>query len=465
LLINRNKPYLIQSLLLVALFLFSLVNGLIYLEIAQFMNYILFEILVFISFWLLCRKLLLEDYKNKFFALIVGWYIIFGYYFKPIIMFEYYKSIFSLETFTFNQYVNSYLEILPSTSFQSILIFMLLYIVSKSTKNIKFNFNRLVYINLKKLLIVVILSLILKVIVHYYLGMGIPGVEPSTKIPIIGGLITFYSRFSLFAILNFYLLYAIIMNKKIHLISSFIAIIIFILIDMSIASKYSMFYQIFLFIIIYFITNNKYKLPKSYLVILVIFTFILFFTYKYINYYRYALIKGYDVVEAIGIALNSKVASSESFLLSIFDRITGIEKVIFIEQFTNKIKFITINNFFDDSFTVIFTNIITGIENKNNAVGATQIGFMYLFSSISWENNLFVIFLYALMYFTFGLFLLIIKNRIYIQEDYYLITSLLGIFGIYVLFGSGNAIFFFKELIVLFFSILFIFKIADKKYV
>lgn len=462
--ISRNKPYLIQSLILIFLFLFSFISGLIYLQIEQFMNYILSFILVFTSFWLLLRKLLLEDFKNKFFALIIGWYIIFGYYFKPVVMFQNYKSIFGLENFTFNQYVKSYLEILPNISFQIILIFTILFYVSKLTKNINFNFNKLIYINLKNILIVVIFSLILKVIVHYYLGMGLPGIEPTTKLPIIGGLITFYSRFSLFAILNFYLLYSIIMNKKIHLIFSFISILIFILIDMSIASKYSMFYQVFLFIIIYFITKKNYKLPKSYIIILIVFTVLLFITYKYINYYRFALINGYDFFEAINISLNSKEVKNESFLLSIFDRITGIEKVIFIEQFTNNINFININNFFTDTFTSKFTTFVTGVENKNNAIGATQIGFMYLYSSISWENNLLVVFLYSLIYFTFGLFLLIIKNKIYIKEDYYLISALLGIFGVYILFGAGNTIFFFKELIVFLFSILFIFKIARKKY-
>lgn len=462
--ITNNKSYLYNLSILILLFIYISITGSIYLELSDYLVYLTCEIIVFFSFWILIKTLLLKDYKNKLFGLIISWYIVFGYHLKPVVMFDNFNLVFGLKSFSFNQYVDSYLEILPSISFQSILIFSMLYIVSNLTKNIKFDFNKIVNINLRNVFILIVFSLVLKLIVHYYLGMGIPGIEPSTKIPIFGGLITFYSRFSLFAILNFYLLYSIMMNSKLHLITSFFSIILFILIDMSIASKYSMFYQVFLFIIIYFITRKKYSIPKSYIIVLIIFTIILLITYKYINFYRFALINGYDMFDAINIALNSQEAKKESFLLSIFDRITGIEKIIFIEQFSDKINFISLSSFFSDSFTNSFTTLVSGVQNKNNAISATQMGFMYLFSTISLENNILVVLLYIIIFSIFCLFLIIVKIKIFISEEYYLITALLGIFAIYLFFGSGNIIFFVKEMTVLLFSIILLFKISKKKY-
>jgi len=291
-------------------------------------------------------------------------------------------------------------------------------------------------------------AIIFKMFIHYKLLLGIPGVETSGP-PVIGGLMTYFVRLSLFTLINILFYYSLKTYKPSYIFFSFLICMAFALIDLSIASKYSFVYQLYLlFILIFFNSDIPKRVSRALMVVLTVLSAIFIFIYKYINYYRFALLSGEIGWNAIYTALSNPKAVESSVWIEILNRIAGIENLIFALSYQTKLA-PDIISLFNSSFASAFTEAVTGISGAINAVGATQIGVVALIAEGSLISvfGLSVMISVILMCFSFLIFK-VLGNNLNL-----LASGIASIFCIYILFGSGNLIFYVKEIFVMLISV------------
>jgi hypothetical protein len=310
----------------------------------------------------------------------------------------------------------------------------------------------------------IVAFLFLKVITHYYFGMGIPGVEPSVNIPMIGGVIAFFSRLGLFFILNIFLFHSFIKNNDFLLkVFSSMAVVTYLLVDLSIGVKFSVIYEMIVLSYVVLLLLKKGTLNFKHIIVVFLGFLFVIHSFQYINYYRFALLHGYTGLSAIEFALSNNDANNLSFFHEMVNRITGVENFLITTLYTINNSASGIATLLTGEFASSFTESITGVSNSINAVGSTQIGAIYV---VSGGNYLlfFVLSVTVLSLFSLGS-LAIFKNlKTFLGNEGAVLGELFSIIlFIYFLFGSGNYLFYIKEFIVVFISVSFTLNCFYKK--
>lgn len=308
-------------------------------------------------------------------------------------------------------------------------------------------------------------SLVLKIISHYYFMLGLPGVEPQNTIPGVSGILAFYSRLGLFFVCNIYLIHAYLsQNNQAQRLQAALFVVAYILIDLSIGVKFSLVYQATLLGCLLFVLWRRRVLNiKATMVALMSLIFVLAI-YKYINYYRFAMLYGLSGMDAVSFAINNADAQSLSVFSEILNRITGVENLFAGIILGAQLPLPGIGALFSGEFADVFTESITGVADAVNAVGASQATALYL---VSGDNVLGFIFGAILIHAVFGLlFNSLMKlgcRKILMFDEMDFSEVFAAIFMFYFLFGSGNYIFYIKEIVVVFVSMLLFCIFARKR--
>lgn len=460
----RKFSFLVFSLVLVVSFLYSATISLnIETALLAFIAFI-FILIICSSFLIFNRK---NNYLNLVFFTLCGYFIL-SYLFKSIVILEEYSLIKNLISLN-QQIVNSYLmDALIISSFYIFGLFAIPALIYHSKFSTKFNYNyndnecgelKLV-LRFKVAFLICLLLLLFKFWVHHYLSLGVPGIEAS-GIPVIGGIITYLVRMGTFALVNILLFFSLKSNDIFKIYIGFVICCFFCLIDLSIGVKYSIVYQLYMFFILIYMTRGVSSVIKKNLnrVVVLISVFFLLI-YSYINYYRFALLNGEVGFDAILTALGDEKAKSSNAMLDILNRVAGIENLIFSLVHKNNLN-ASIGNMFNSDFSVAFTESITGVSGAINAVGATQVGLL----SIIFKENYFLIFIASAFLSVFLILILNLIIKAYGQGLHLLSFSIGAIFITYILFGTGNLLFYIKELFVMLVAVkFFLFLSLDKRY-
>lgn len=408
-----------------------------------------FFLITFILY-LTCHFEKKSNYLNIFKNTIVGYFFL-SYLIKSIILlnnFELIKNLRSLSQVS----VNSHLLDAFSISLFFILGLMVIpghFYFSKKGDNFRIDEQQPTsYHNFNIAFSICLLMLIIKIWVHYVLLLGIPGVQ-TQGIPIIGGVITYFVRMGGFALINILLFLSLEANNRAKIFCSLIICFLFCTIDLSIGVKYSFVYQLYMcFVLIMFSRNLSTKIKNNMTKGVSIFLVFFLLLYPYINYYRFALLSGKVGWDAIFDALGNEHAQSSSVFLELLNRIAGIENLIFALDKRSLLD-ASIFSLLNSEFSIKFTEAITGVSGAVNAVGATQVGLL----SIIFKESYIAIFLTAILISVVLLSVVFFIIKAFGKSHYVLACSISAIFVTYILFGTGNLVFYIKELVVMLLSI------------
>lgn len=402
--------------------------------------------LIALILFLICHFEKKGNYLNIFKNTIIGYFAL-SYLIKGIILlndFGLIKNLRSLSQFS----VNNHLLDAFSVSFFFILGLMILpSLFYYSKKGDYFRIDKRDTVsdyNFYLAIITCLMMLIIKVWVHYILLLGIPGVQ-TQGIPIIGGVITYFVRMGGFALINILLYIALEANSRSKIFYSLVICLLFCTIDLSIGVKYSFVYQLYMcFILIMFSRSLSKRIKSNMFKGVSVFLVFFLLLYPYINYYRFALLSGKVGWDAIFDALGNEHAQSSSVFLELLNRIAGIENLIFALDKRSLLD-ASIFSLLNSEFSIKFTEAITGVSGAVNAVGATQVGLL----SIIFKDSYVEIFLTAILISSVLLFVVFLITRAFGKSHYVLACSISAIFVTYILFGTGNLIFYLKELVVM----------------
>lgn len=311
---------------------------------------------------------------------------------------------------------------------------------------------------------IIVFFLCMKMLAHYYFGLGIPGVEPLVDIPIFGGVFAFFSRLGLFFIVNTLLFYSFIKSEDGSLkVFSSIMVLWYLFIDLSVGVKFSVIYEMVVLAYIAILLNQRGALNGKHITAILLGFIFVIYSFQYINYYRFALLHGYTGLSAIEFALNNSDANSLSFFHEMINRITGIENFLVTTIFMQSNASIYVTTLLTGEYARDFTENITGISDSINAVGSTQIGAIYV---VSGGNYVLFFFLSVVILSSFSLISIFIFKSLksFFGKKGKVLGELFSvILFVYFLFGSGNYLFFVKEFIVIFMSLTLVLNVFFKR--
>lgn len=174
--------------------------------------------------------------------------------------------------------------------------------------------------------------LALKILSQLFWRIGIPGVEPiALPIPMVTGVIWLMSIVSTFLAVNFYLFYAISNRRKLAIFIGLSLVLINVADDLMVGIKSTLMYEVFVLIWYYLHFRRPGRIRYNELFILLFiasFAYFAVFIYKYINFYRYALISGMSMFDAIQSAISANAGDDASSMISILNRINGLDTII-----------------------------------------------------------------------------------------------------------------------------------------
>lgn len=439
----RNQIHLYSYLLVYGVTVYAWLS---YYALADAIPVILSTSLVFILFGVFYRKIKLSSsYCGLFYAWFVG-YLLFGFVVKTLFVFSMPDLFKSLRLLGFTSIIVNTPSVQLSVNMLLIGVgagmFAGLYLFSNSLLKRKKPDSELKRSASRAVIYLIFCSLVLKYIVHHVFKLGVPGLEASFSIPVVGGVVTYYVRLGLFAVINIVLIHSILCNRKSYIMTMLGLLFVYLLIDLSVGVKFSIVYEIFILFIYWVLFKERtagFRIPIMFLFGLVVFTAIF---YKYISTMRFFLISGYGTSASLEYA---KIygASELSFAVEVFNRLTGIENVY---PLLLSGVFPSWSSIFDSSFAKLYTESVTGVVGAVNAIGSTQIG---LLLKIIGAGN------YVGLVMGGGALGLLIMSLSHLgfyfarsKQFLILLSPLTIVFSIYLLFGTGNMFFYFKEYIV-----------------
>lgn len=420
---------------------------------------------VIVIFFLLFIGMVINSYNKNFQFFYSGIliYLAYAFIFKIIYLLYFPNEVKSIRQFGFDS-----VKISLGDKYIYVVYFVIAFLISmylvklkpskKSKQQVDVRFTWMVYA-------FVSISLLLKGFMHFYLAMGIPGVESSYSIPLLGGVLTFYVRLALFFIVNTLLFYA--FTKSTDSVLKFfssLSVLIYLIVDLSIGVKFSIIYEMFILTYLSYILFRQGRLRKHHFV--VIFSLFLFVitSFKYINYYRFALLHGYSGFAAIDFAVSNNDANNLSFVHEMINRVTGVENYIVTTLFELDSSSFSTSDLLTGEFAKTFTETVTGVSDSINAVGSTQIGAIYV---ASFGNLMLFLFLSVLVLSVFSFLSISVFNRLqhYLGSEGKTLSEIFSIIMfVYFLFGSGNYTFFIKEFLITYLSLIVFIKLCFKRY-
>ncbi|WP_024589821.1 MULTISPECIES: O-antigen polymerase [unclassified Pseudoalteromonas] len=415
----------------------------------------LFLILSYYTFFFFVLFILnaVMPFKNmRLSGKIVIGYVFFAYVIKSLYVLFYTENVKAFNQISIDAVMSNYTLLLPKILIPALSLVIVIWITSSIKKRALY-FGQNFDLKMNKFYLFIITVLLGKFFIHNYLGWGVPGVEPKNVIPGITGLLTFFVRFPLFCIVNVFFIFSIQKKSRLYCSLSFFAISLYILIDLLNGSKYSLIYEVFFLIFALYYSFLLELVRSKTIFIFIAICIVILPIYKYINYIRFATMEGVDIITAIEVATINVDEKNITFLDEFINRINGIEHSIY-GLLSNVSNFnFDLTSLFTDQLAVIYTESVTGIGGIVNSVGASQIAVIILNS-----NNYIDSFLLSLVY--FSLSFIILRKMFFYFTSKILFTKLqslclevmFSLFYIYFLFGTGNFIFFLKEMVVITFS-------------
>lgn len=283
------------------------------------------------------------------------------------------------------------IRILPYAYFTSTIgaLFMLVGI----SFGIPHTMNLAVVQRIPRLMIIAAFS-ILGLIFKYYLksryNLGVPTLDPvQIGIPYATGILTLLIDYGFLFLSNIVFIIAVIAQRRRAIVIGMIILTINAIIDLMFGEKNTVMYQIFLLFV--YTTLFKAKLPlhkaatfKSYANKIYIFasvlTLMIVSIYKYLNFFRYGVLADESsITGAALLAASSEVAMERSSLMSLLNRITGVEGFAAVQHLHSEYNFsATVQQLFDGSLLRRFSNIVLGGVDSTAAFSVTFFGGWYL---------------------------------------------------------------------------------------
>ncbi len=221
--------------------------------------------------------------------------------------------------------------------------------------------------------------------------------------------------------------------------------------------KHSLVYEVFI-LLWYFIDLKQILTPRQKNTLVFSFLITAMFLaigYKYINFYRFALLSGHDIVSAIDVVVSSSAAKEKSTTVEIYNRINGIDNLLVGVQTLDGISF-SIAAVFDQQIVEAFKYVVFLGVDANTAFGLTQLATFYLVGG--WFGVVFGMFLLGVI-FMCGHWLLmnnLLKKYFGVQKA---VAPLIALFFVKVLFAAGGLLLWSKEAFVVVLTIIFVSKL------
>lgn len=389
----------------------------------------------------------MQQQPGKIVFTIIIAYFVFAYFLKSILIINWPFQIKSFSNVSYQEIREGLAEAYFYVSLFVLSFAFLMPLVKRWITRLQYPSNEFLVIDSFKSVLFIILVLAVKFFSHYVFYIGVPGVEPKMVFPGVTGVLAFISRLGAFFIVNYYLIYAFIMDgrKKNKWLAS-LFVMSYVGMDLSIGVKFSIVYQmiVFGFIASSLFKDKKIKVPHFIMgSVFIVFALI---SFKYINYYRFGLLHGLSGLEALSFALNSSAAQEKYFVIEIANRITGVENFLVALQISKHVYGSMVDVLWNGALGKEITQSITGVADAVNAVGITQIGAVYIVAKGNPVFFLVLSFFYMLVSLLFFSTIFIKTFGTSLEKDgFYFYEVFLAIFFIYFLFGSGGLWFFLKE--------------------
>ncbi|MEJ6496947.1 O-antigen polymerase [Pseudoalteromonas lipolytica] len=410
------------------------------------------------------------NYLFPFFNLRLSGKIILGYLFFAYVVKLLYVLAFTERVKAFNQLsvdivLDNLTVLLPEILLPTLGLVVVIWVFSSVSDKKSYsscNFD----IKMNKLFVFIFIVILAKFFIHNYLSWGVPGVEPKNVIPGITGLLTFFVRFPLFCIVNVYFIISIYKKSRCYSFLSIMLILFYVLIDLLNGSKYSLIYEVFfLMFALYFAYKNSLIRLKSVCLFIIVASFVLPI-YKYINYIRFATMDGAGIYQAIEVASINVNEKKVTFLDEFINRINGIEHSLYALNSNLSSSKFDLMSLLTDQMAVAYTESVTGVGGIVNSVGSSQVAVIILNSNFYLDSLLLSICYFSLSFIVLRWMFFCFSKKITSNKIQALsLEVIFSLFYIYFLFGTGNFIFFLKEMLVISasFLLLKLFVINDAK--
>ena len=305
--------------------------------------------------------------------------------------------------------------------------------------------------------IAIIFSLALKAFTQFQFDWGVPGAEPRNVIPQVTGMIVMHSRYGIHFMLSLLVLQVAQQSgSQASRIATILLCIINLALDIAVGAKFSLIYfsVTFVFAFLYARPNNKnYKMRHVVVIALSAAVLVITF-YQFAQYYRFSrLSNGNQTVTQIAATAFDNVLerSEDSFVLQsaakVLKRVNGFQNTAATIQHEGQLKVRLRHLIASTDITEVYTQLTTGIKNKNNANGLTQCGFFAVFSKMNPMQVFFssLLFNFALYIGMFQLLRICVRS----VENAAIVGLTVGLLLVTVQFAGGNLLFYGKQLLIL----------------
>lgn len=404
------------------------------------------------TIFILCCIALVDFRRVKLASVILIFYLIFAYMLKMAYLLIFKEDVAVLKEVSESELVGVILNGLPRVMIALAALIAVLLLFKKKESLIRVYGRADRY---HAMLFVLCFSLSLKYVVHIFLGWGVPGLEPENVVPGLTGVVTLYVRYPLFFILNLFFAIQVLKGARGRVASAIFIIILYVLLDMYNGSKYSLIYESFFMVafLLYLVREGLVRRRKLLLVLFVV--SVTLPLYKYINYLRFATLDGEQLVQALSTAVQNVSEKEISLVGSLIARISGVEHSLFALSRGLVGVDVRLSALFTNELASLYTESVTGVSGIVNAVGASQIALI-----VSMTSSYLLVAVVSFLYFGFAFFLLRTMMEMALPKEilnnfvlYYVVETLFAIFLVYFLFGTGNFVFYIKEVVVLFLAL------------
>lgn len=303
--------------------------------------------------------------------------------------------------------------------------------------------------------------LLLKVALQLTLDIGKPGVLPKELgIPFLTGILAFMVGFVLVCVVNIYLFLALREGRGKDIRNAAMLVAALVLTDLWVGYKQALVFQVAtLLLYLSMLNENKNKKIGIGTAAIVLAAFVLVgVLYKYVNNYRYALLAGEDISSAVSVALAGGGGRDEGTLVSIFNRINGVENFFAAVELNASYDF-GFSALFDQSLGGSFNDALFGGSDVVTQFGLTQFGALYVIGG--W------------VYLVLGAFLLgafinvisrLILNNLFGQSPLaFALAPLVALWFVKVLFAGGVLLLYAKELSISMLSVYLVYRLSYRR--
>lgn len=234
----------------------------------------------------------------------------------------------------------------------------------------------------------IILTLLVKIFLKVTYSLAIPSVLPTEmSIPYLTGILSLVIDTGVLFPANIPFIIGLTRGRKSWAVLGFTIALVNAGIDLAFGAKDTMIYQIIIFALLLFFAfrNFRYISPQAQSLVRLSFRIVfvagllVVFIYPLGNPFRYARLAGNDILTSIQIAWVNGPINSQSPLMAIYNRITGIEVLTSLIHTRNYLQDTSvIQSLFSTDLVSNITNQFLGAEQDTTRFSVTQIGYFYV---------------------------------------------------------------------------------------